>query len=129
MKKKTVWAVIAVFALFYVADFIIHGIILTSSYQQTMYLWRPFPEMKTTLLYLNNLIYSIAFVWLYTMLSNKGPFAGLKFGLILGVAYGFGMGFATYASMPITSYIALIWFLGTAVKMGLSGIVIGSIVK
>ena len=50
MTKRIVLAVIAVFVLWQVLDFVIHGLILMKTYQATASLWRPRPEMKLGLM-------------------------------------------------------------------------------
>ena len=127
--KKFILAVIAVFAAFWCLDFFIHGVLLTKAYEETAHLWRPFPEMKTGLAIACTFVFSLVFVWIYTLLAKKGIKAGLLFGLLLGIMHGFGMGFGSYASMPITLTIAWAWFLGSVIEMTFAGLIAGVIIK
>jgi len=51
--RRVLVAVIATFVVWSVIDFVIHGVILRSSYAATASLWRPMSEMKTSVLYLS----------------------------------------------------------------------------
>ena len=47
------------------------------------------------------------------------------FGLVSGISMGYG----SYSVMPIPYFMALSWFLGSLVEMGLAGWLMGVIVK
>ena len=68
--KKVILAVIAVFVVWSVLDFVIHGLILRSAYASTASLWRPMNEMKTSVLYIAVLIAAITFVLIYSSFSQ-----------------------------------------------------------
>ena len=59
MVKKTILSILAVFIAWSVMDYVIHGVILRSSYAATASLWRPMGEMKTSLMYFSVMIASI----------------------------------------------------------------------
>jgi len=46
--RRVSFAVIAVFVAWSLMDFVMHGVILASSYAATQALWRPMNEMKLT---------------------------------------------------------------------------------
>ena len=127
--KKNIYAIFAVFGMFWCLDFLIHGVLLSKAYEETAHLWRPVPEMKTSLAIACTLVFSIIFVSIYNLLAKKNVSCGLKFGLLLGIMHGFGMGFGSYASMPITLTIAFAWFFGSVVQMTLAGLIAGAIIK
>lgn len=130
MIKRAVLAILAVFILWTLLDFIIHGVILGSAYQATAALWRPMGEMKMWLIYLSILISSVVFVFIYARyFAKKGIGMGIQYGLLYGIAAGISMGYGTYAVMPIPYYMALTWFLGTLVETTLGGILTGLIIK
>ncbi len=130
MTKRAVIAVVAIFVTWAVLDFIIHGVILCEPYKNTATLWRPMEEMNMGLIYVGTLIFSIAFVTIYTIFfSEKGIVPGLKYGLIFGLGVGFSMGYGSYAVMPIPHSIAFCWFLGTVVETTVAGLILGSLVK
>lgn len=130
MTKKLLIAFVAVFVVWQILDFIIHGVLLGPAYAATPQLWRPMEEMKMGLMYFVSAVSAFIFVWVYVkFVSPKSMMIGLQYGLILGVSYGIGMGYGTYAVQPLPYNIALSWFLGTIVEMGLAGLLTGLIVK
>ncbi len=130
MFKQTVWATIAVFICWSFLDFLIHGILLESSYQATAHLWRPEYEMKMSLMSLVTLIFGAGFVTIYSYLVNpKSLASGIKFGLIFGVASGVSMGFGSYCYMPISLSLALSWFFASFIEITIAGLIVGLMVK
>ena len=128
--KRTILGVLAVAGAWSALDFVIHGLILRSSYEATARLWRPMPEMKLGVLYLAVLIAALAFVCIYVRLvAEKGLGSGVKYGLLFGLATGVSMGYGTYAVMPIPAHMALVWFIGSLVEATVGGIIVGSIIR
>jgi hypothetical protein len=128
--KRMALAVLAVFVAWSVMDFIIHGVILTSSYAATASLWRPMGEMNMSVTYLSVLISAGTFTLIYSLLvAKKGLATGLTYGLLFGVATGVSMGFGSYAVMPIPLHMALTWFLGSVIEAGVGGVIVGWIIR
>ena len=129
MVKKTVIAIIAVFVLWSILDFVIHGVILSEAYKATAELWRPMEEMKMGLMYIIGLIYSIGFVLIYVLFfKDKNIKTALQYGLLFGVVTGISMGYGTYSVMPIPYSMAFTWFLGSMIVVTLGGLIIGLII-
>jgi hypothetical protein len=127
--KKTVIAIIAVFILWSILDFVIHGVLLGEAYKATAELWRPMEEMKMGLMRIVVLISSIAFVLIYTLFfSEKNIKTALKYGILFGISAGISMGYGSYAVMPIPYNMAFAWFWGTLIEVTLGGLVLGLIV-
>ncbi len=130
MLKQTIWAVIAVFIAWSILDFLIHGVFLKSTYQETANLWRPENEMKMPLMSIVTLIFSIGFVTIYSyLIKPKLLSIGVKYGLILGIATGVSMGFGSYCYMPIPLSLAFSWFGASLVELTLAGAIVGLIVN
>ena len=130
MLKKSIWAVIAVFIAWSILDFLIHGILLKSTYQDTANLWRPEDEMNMLLMSTVTLIFSICFVAIYSYLINPKSLAlGIKYGLILGIATGVSMGFGSYCYMPIPLSLAVSWFIASVVELTVAGSLTWLLVK
>jgi hypothetical protein len=130
MKKKIFLAGVAVFIMRSVLDFIIHDLILGSTYASTASLWRPMAEMKMGLMYVTVFIAALSFSAIYGYLvTKKSPMTGLTYGLLYGIAVGVGMGYGTYSVMPIPNCMALTWFLGTTIEAVLGGLLLSVIIK
>jgi hypothetical protein len=128
--KKTVIAIIAVFILWSVLDFVIHGVFLGEAYKATAELWRPMEEMKMGLMRIVVLISSIMFVLIYALFfSEKNIKTALKYGLLFGIGAGVSMGYGSYAVMPIPYNMAFTWFWGTLIEVTLGGLVVGIIIR
>ena len=129
MLKQTTWAIIAVFIVWSILDFLIHGVFLKSTYQETANLWRPEDEMNMPLMSIVTLVFSICFVTIYSyLIEPKSLSLGVKYGLILGIATGVSMGFGSYCYMPIPLSLAFSWFIASLVELTLAGIIVGLMV-
>ena len=130
MGKRTILAVVAVFLAWSLLDIVIHQLFLMGEYEATADHWRPPDEIMIGLIYLVTLISAVVFVGIYKFLiCRKEPGRAIQYGLLFGVAIGIGMGYGSYAVMPLTHTIALVWFLGTVVQGGVAGALLGLIVK
>lgn len=130
MVRRFILAVIAVFIVWSVLDFIIHGVILKSTYQATAQLWRPMGEMKMGLMHLVTFVGVASFTGLYAVLvAPKSVTSGLKYGLLFGIATGVPMGFGTYSVMPVPLSLALTWFVGSLAETIAGGVICGTIIK
>lgn len=128
--KKVILSVLAVFVAWSAVDFVIHGVVLRSTYEATASLWRPMGEMKMSVLHLSVLIAALAFVCIYSQFfSQRGVATGLKYGLWFGLGTGVSMGYGSYSVMPIPYHMALVWFLGSLVEAILGGLIVGSIIR
>jgi hypothetical protein len=130
MAKRIILAIVAIFVVWSVSDFIIHGLILGPTYEVTQELWRPMNEMKMVVLYSTVLIAAIAFVCIYArFVTESGVGIGILYGLLFGITVGVPMGFGTYSVMPIPFSMAATWCLGSIAEYVLGGIIVGWIVK
>jgi hypothetical protein len=128
--KKLILSTIAVFFAWSVMDYIIHGMILGSSYAATASLWRPMGEMKMGVMYVSVLIAALSFVVIFArFFAKKGIIAGLKYGLWLGVGTGVSMGYGSYSVLPIPYHMAFTWFVGSIIEAAIGGIIVGAIIK
>jgi hypothetical protein len=128
--KKVIFSVLAVFIAWSAMDFVIHGVILSSSYAATASLWRPMAEMKTHLIYISGFIASIAFVLIYSLIiSKRGILIGLEYGLLFGLSTGVPMGYGSYSVMPIPYFMAFTWCFGAVVEGMVGGLIVGSILR
>ncbi len=128
--KRTLLATLAVFVLWTILDMVIHAGILGSAYAATTELWRPQEDMKMGLMQLVVALSAFVFAYLYaTVVTDKSMSKALTYGFLIGFSSGLGMGYGTYAVMPIPYHMALTWFLGTVVETTAAGALLGWILK
>ncbi len=83
--KKTLLAIVAVFILWAILDYLLHGVILMSVYSETPELWRPMEEMRMGLMYVVSFIFTACFITIYAaMISDKGMKMALQYGFVFG---------------------------------------------
>lgn len=124
MKKLTgaPLAILAIFVLWTLMDFAIHGLILGKYYRALMPLVRPVGEMPVSLLNGLMLLLDLVFVGLFVYLEpNKSPKKALVYGAVFGLALGAVVGWGTWAAIPIPLYMAWVWFLGTWAEFLVAG--------
>lgn len=130
MLKQSIWAVIVVFIAWSVLDFLIHSVLLQSTYHATAALWRAEEEMKMALMSFVTLVFSIGFVSIYSSLVNpKTLSTGIKYGLIFGITSGTAMGIGSYCYMPIPIGLAVSWFFASLIELSLAGVIVGYMIK
>lgn len=130
MLKKYILAVIVVFVVWVVLDYLIHGVMLESTYLATKELWRPCDDVNRSWMWLSTLITSFAFVAVYaSLISPKSLDLGAKYGLAVGVLLGIPMSLGLYSVMPIPFYLTGIWLVVTLVEGLIGGLIVGMMVK
>jgi len=130
MAKRTIWAVVAVFMAWSILDFILHGLLLRSTYEATANLWRPMDQMNMPLMYFVTLVFTVCFVLIYGLLvGQKSLASGIRFGALFGLATGISMGFGSYVYMPIPLTLAWSWFFGSWIEAITAGVIVGAIMK
>ena len=130
MIKQSLLAVTAIFISWSILDFIIHGILLQSTYEATAELWRPMEEMKMSLMYVVTLLFAACFVTIYGLLvTQKSLASGIIFGVLFGLATGISMGFGSYSYMPIPLELAWSWFFGSLIQAIVAGVIVGVVVN
>jgi len=130
MVKRMTLAVVVVFIVWSILDFILHGLLLQSTYEATASLWRPMDQMNMPLIYFVTLVFAACFVLIYGLLvGQKSLASGLQFGALFGLATGISMGFGSYSYMPIPLTLAWSWFFGSWIEALAAGAIVGVMLK
>ena len=130
MLKRVFSATLLVFLSWQALDFVIHGLILMSTYEATSQLWRPMEEMNNGLMIVVSLIAAFTFTWIFARyFGRKTLKTGLGYGFWFGVGAGLSMGFGSYSVMPLPFHMALTWFLSTVVQGLVAGMIVGLVLK
>ena len=130
MVKRIILAILAVFVAWSMLDFVLHGLLLQSTYEATANLWRPMDQINMPLLYFVTLVFTTCFVLIYSFfIEQKSLKNGIRFGVLFGLATGISMGFGSYAYMPIPLTLAFSWFIGSWLEAIVAGAIVGAIIK
>lgn len=130
MIKKISLATLAIFIVWSVLGFLVHGVLLQPIYEETASLWRSLEETKMGLGYFVSFISALGFVLIYALfVTPKSVSTALKFGLIWGIVAGINAGFATYAYMPIPGELAWAWCLDLVMGGVVAGWIAGLMIK
>ena len=114
--KRFIVASLAVYVASLALGYLVHGVILRPIYDSLKNVWRPDMQSKMWIEWLNGLIVSFLFTYIFTKgYQGKGIMEGLRFGLVIGLFLSVPAAYGTYMIIPIPYYLALEWFLyGTA---------------
>ena len=87
--KRWLLASVAVFVVIMALEFVIHGVLLAGTYQQTASVWRPQAEMQRLMwiFWVGYLVFAPFFAFIYAKGYEKG-----KPGLGQGIRFGFYVG-------------------------------------
>jgi hypothetical protein len=130
MLKRPLLAGVAILLTWTLVDLLLHRLFLAPIYESSANLWRPFHEMKITLIYAVTFTLLAVFVATYKLLVRPKSLAtGLRFGALIGLALGMSTGFGTYIHMPIPLPLAWGWFLGGWLKGIAAGAFLGALIR
>lgn len=130
MTRRIIFATVAVFVVWTALEFVLHNILLQSTYEATASLWRPEEEMKMGLMNVVQILSAFLFVLIYAcLIKDKSVKQAMKFGVLYGLASGISMGYGSYAVMPIPYSLAFAWFMGSFVITLAGAAVTGLIVR
>lgn len=130
--KKLFLAFLAAFVVLFVLDFLLHGVLLKSSYMQL-----PPAMMRSDaefgryfpLLVLGQMLIAFALALIFANgFAGGGVGAGVRLGLMFGLIY-FGTNLITFAVQPFTAGIVAAWTIGGFIQMAIAGAIVGAIYK
>ena len=126
--KKLLLGWLAVFVALSVLDYLIHGLILSSTYEQLKEVFRPDMMDKMWIYSLVAAITSFFFVLIYSKgYEGKGIMEGVRYGLYVGAMLSTGMAYGSYASYAIPYSLAIQWFLFGMAEYVVAGVVVSLI--
>ena len=126
--KKLLLSWVAVFVAISALDYVIHGVILSSAYEQLKEVFRPDMADKMWIYSLVAAITSFFFVLIYSKgYEGKGIMEGVRYGLYAGAMLSTGMAYGSYASYAIPYSLAMQWFLFGMVEYVAAGVIVALI--
>jgi hypothetical protein len=129
--KKTLGAIVASFVVQYGGDYLLHGVMLKSSYADTADMWRSDADMlhRMWILILAQLIFATAAVLIYQRGVEKKAWVGqgIRFGILLAMIAVLPNNMIWYVVLPMPHTLALHSALGDGILALLVGLVIAGI--
>ena len=134
MNKKFWIAYVVVFISMGVLSFLIHGVILTQTYQKPAIsiLMRPEAEMMGMMwiYYVVYLVQSLILTYFFTKTyAGMGIIDGMRYGLLMGLLLATPMAYASYAMFPMPYELAIQWFLYGMLEYGILGIILSLVYR
>ena len=134
MNKKLWIGFIVIFIAMAVLNMIIHGFILSSTYQtdEVSKIMRPESEMNSMMwiYYVVYIIQAFFFAFIFSKgYEGKGIMEGVRYGLYMGLLMATPMAYASYAMYPMPYSLALQWFIYGMIQYIILGILIALVYK
>jgi hypothetical protein len=131
--NKTFWiGFIVVFIVWQVIGFAVHGVMLEDTYLALSDVFRPEAEMNSMmwLMFLSSALYLLLFCYIFTKgYEGKGVGEGLRYGLLMGLFMSIPMALDQYVVYPLTSNLAVIWFVSGVIGFMIAGAIFAAIYK
>lgn len=107
--KKFLFAAVGVFVFVFLYEFLVHGFLMVSQYEQTAAVWRPQAESSMGIMLLSQFLFGVAIAFFYPIV---GPDTECKKAIPFGIGLGLVMAMpqiATYSYLPIPLTLSLLW--------------------
>lgn len=131
--KKSWLAVLTVWIILIMTDFLLHGIYMASLYQKTASLWRPLEELQKMMpvMWIGQLIFSATFVWVFSKGIEKGPWLSqsVRFGLAMLLLCKLPEQLIMYANSPYPFELLANWIFISFIQLMLCSLALGWIYK
>jgi hypothetical protein len=132
--KRLLLTVLVVYILLEVLNFLVHGVILASTYQMegVKEAFRPEAEMNSMMwiMFVTDIIWAFFFVFFFAKgYEGKGIMEGVRFGIYIGLFWGLVSAYGNYVVIPIPYFLALQWFISTLIVSIILGIAAALVYK
>lgn len=133
MKNKTFWiGFVVVFVVMQVFGYLIHDLGLSETYASLASVFRPKAEMDSMIwmMMAGSVFTLLLFCHIFTLgYEGKGVAEGVRYGLLMGLFMSIPMSVDQYVVYPLTSELAMIWFVTGVVGFVIAGAVFAAIYK
>jgi hypothetical protein len=125
MNKKFWTGFAVVFVAMEIMMFLIHGVILGSTYQATRSVWRPDMMSLMWIYHVLAVIGAFFFTFVFSKgYEGKGVMEGARYGLYMGIWMSSGMAYGSYAMINIPYSLALQWFIYGVIEYIIYGVML-----
>ena len=128
--KKFLLASFGVFVTIQILDFVIHNLILGSTYESIQGLFRTDMADKMWVMYVTGIVFSLLFVYIFTKgYEGKGILEGVKYGLLIGLVVHFVGSFNQFVVYPVPYVLMWKWVIYGTIEVMAAGAVTALIYK
>ncbi len=131
-RTRLIISAVVVFIVFQIMEYLVHEVILKSTYMSLASLWRPEAEFqsKMWIMMLTGLVWSFLFAYFYAKACKSGGLmTGIRYGFLMGLFFVLPMSFNWYVILPIPYNLALTWFLFGMGEIIIAGIIVALLYK
>jgi hypothetical protein len=125
---RFILSTLVVFLVLATLGWLLNEVVLSGLYELSRGVWRAESDRSplVPLLFLNYLIISIVFVYLFARgYRGKGWAEGVRFGLVFGLAVASAITIERFVGLDIPARLALGWLMGTLFQFMLMGLATG----
>jgi hypothetical protein len=128
MSKKGWIGFVVVFVVMEIVMFLIHGVILGSTYEAIKDKFRPDMESFMWIYHVLALIGAFFFTLIFSKgYEGKGAMEGVRYGLYIGIWMGAGMAYGSYSMIDIPYSLALQWFIYGIIEYIIYGVILAAV--
>jgi hypothetical protein len=134
--KKLIGAMVAAFAILFVAGFVVHGVWLGSTYREMRnagFSFRPEDAMRHRMwcIWVSDALYSILFVWVYAKGKEAKAWAsqGVRYGVLITLFTVVPSALNDYVVYDLPHRLVLHWMIAGLVTLMLMGLAVAAILK
>jgi len=128
--KRFIIAVVSVFVIVQLTDFIFHNVIQGETYNAFSHIWRKDMMDKMWVLFVVSIMFSLFFVYIYIKGFMKNSIlGGIKYGIVMSFVQPFIASLSQYAIYPLPFFLIVQWYIFGIIQFVLCGIVVSVIYK
>ena len=131
-RSKFIITTLVVFVGMFALDFLFHAVYMVENYKSIASIMRPEADQMRYFpaLLLGQLFITVGFVYVFIKgREGKGIGEGIRYGLIIGLFFGFGSTIINYAIYPISGTIMLNYLFWYPIECMILGIITSSMYK
>jgi len=128
--KKFFITFVVIYIAGFVLSFIIHGLILGSTYEQLSHIWRPDMDRLMWVQWVTALFLSFFFVYIFAKgYEGRGIMEGVRYGLIIWAFFSIPSVYGQYMAYPLPYSLVWKWLIADLVTMVVLGVIVALLYK
>jgi Protein of unknown function (DUF1761) len=134
--KRLIGAMVAAFAILFIAGFLVHSVLLGATYRQMReagFSFRPEEAMRHKLwgIWISDALYSILFAWVYAKGREEQPWVaqGIRYGILMTLFTVVPSSINDYVAYNLPHQLVLHWMIAGLITLILMGVAVAAILK